>query len=657
MLKAKNESDQNYEKEVSDFIQQILEMIGSKTRKSTPYVIPENITKKAKRALVDLEENHDNSFAVEMLLNNKDHLNNTNIIYRGRYISGFEFWANVYKYAKSLKSLGFKKGDIIPVMMSNCPDYFFLLVAIDIIGAVMNIVGPWFDKDYLKEIFIDSKSKYIFITDDINEAIIYGIEHADNIKHIVIFSLTDSLIKNSKGEPFNPFSKYDDMFGHFQNNVGRIKQLISKKVITSSDFKGFANHFNGCVVEDMVLSDPCIITYTSGTTSPGRPKGCLHSNRNYLSLARFKKSDASTMPTVRNVSVLAHLPSYTQSVLTSAYTDPLYMGFLGWTTVLEPYYELEFYPYSLLINKPNYTVETPEYEKYVAKKLDTTWKKIKMRERFCICVAGQELSPGLEEYLNRISKKHRFGTAKMPFPISPVSMSIAGGTTENGGFLVTLFKDLQAKKPSHLIHKKPMLLEPIGLAEMEVLSPDGRRCNTYERGMCVVNTPTNQIGYVNEKYNQDTVLIDEHGKAWRTTGTPGYKDRFGCIRFVDRPNTDIVTDLGESIPLYTILDLVKEDKKNIMDAYLAKVPGTDHEKYVIHIEKQPNSKIDDRTLLKMTAKRLNYTCPEVLQNMFFRIRTFEEGFPVAGTGKTDIMTLEKEGISEKCIAFRDTMLT
>ena len=67
------------------------------------------------------------------------------------------------------------------------------------------------------------------------------------------------------------------------------------------------------------------------------------------------------------------------------------------------------------------------------------------------------------------------------------------------------------------------------LADVEVLSVNGRRCNNYERGICVVNTPTNQIGYVNKEFNQGTVLIDEYGKSWRTTGTPGYKDRYDWL--------------------------------------------------------------------------------------------------------------------------------
>ena len=636
--------------ELKELELQIRNMLNNKKNFSKPYSIPENISTKAKAALIDLENNHDNSFPVEMFLHNIDSLDNINISYRGRKITGYEFWKNVVIYAKSLKALGIHKGYEVPLMMTNSPEYFYMLIALILIGAKVNIVGTWFDKEYLKEIFTNSKSKFIFVTDDINESIVYAINNSDNIEHVYMSSLTDSFLRDKDGNKFNPYAAFDMAFGHFSTSIEDYRGSITKELSSFAEFTSKSAEFNGQFVEDMCLDDACAITYTSGTTKPGFPKGCIHSNRNYLSIARFKKSDVAPMPSMKNITVLAHAPSYTQTVITTAYTDPLYMG---WTTAIEPYYDLEFYPYSLLINKPNYTVESPEYEKYLAKLLDTTWKNINMPERVAICVAGQELSPGLEKYLNRIAREHKFGTARLPFPLAPVTVSIAGGTTENGGYLSTLFKGLQEKKLGHLIRKDPMLLESIGLADTAVIDPDtGRRCGPYERGMHVINAPTNQIGYVEEKFNEGTTIVDEFGKEWRTTGTPGYKDRYGNLRYLDRPNTDIITKNG-CTPLYWILDLIKKDTKNIMEAYLVKVDVDGTEKYVVHIERQPDARLNEaRTIEQIRGRLVGQIDPDILNNMFFRFRSFEEGFPVAGTGKTDMFALRNEGLDpDKCYSF------
>lgn len=626
---------------------QIQEMLTNQERKKSSYKVSKKISKKARNALIDLELNHNNSWAVEMFLKNINRMDCVVLKYRGRIIKGNEFWSNVFKYCKSFKEMGISKGQQVPVMVSNSPEFIYSLTALNLIGAVSNIVGEWFAEDFLVDIIKSTNSNLILISDDINDKMKSAINRCDNLKDIVAFSLTDSLPKDSKGNYFNPFHDIDDKFGHFKNNINLLKSLYGSKIITQDEFIRLGDNYFDNVIENMSLDDLCQITYTSGTTKPGYPKGCKHNNRNYLSLARFKCSDVSPMPTMKKLSVLAHLPSYTQTVMSTGYTDPLYMG---WTIICEPYYDISFYPYSLLINKPNYTVETPEYEKYVAKLLNKNknWLSVKMPYRVCVCIAGQELSPGLEKYLNIISRKHKYGTAKLPYPFAPVKVSIAGGTTENGGFLVTLFKNLQEKKFNYLLKKKKIGLMSIGLADARVLREDGSECNPYERGMLCVDAPTNHIGYVNEEFNVGKTIIAKDGVKMLSTGTPSYCDEFGTFRMLDRPGNDIVLDNGKIIPPYVINDLIQLDTKNIMDSYIVKsFDDLGNEILVCHIEKQPNSKKTIEQLATDIRLRLNGKVDNsVIDNMYLRVRTFEEGFPIAGSGETDLIALSNEKVNE-----------
>ena len=41
-----------------------------------------------------------------------------------------------------------------------------MLLAVSLIGCKANIVGNWFDSNYLKNILNNSKSKYMFVSDD-----------------------------------------------------------------------------------------------------------------------------------------------------------------------------------------------------------------------------------------------------------------------------------------------------------------------------------------------------------------------------------------------------------------------------------------------------------------------------------------------------------
>ena len=83
------------------------------------------------------------------------------------------------------------------------------------------------------------------------------------------------------------------------------------------------------------------------------------------------------MPSMRNLTVLAHIPTYTHMELTCAISDTLYEKC---TLALEPFYEKEFFPYSLLINKPNFVPASTGFWGYLCKLLnfDDNFKNIKM---------------------------------------------------------------------------------------------------------------------------------------------------------------------------------------------------------------------------------------------------------------------------------------
>ncbi len=644
----KNQKKLDNNKNIDILDSQIKRMLANKKNKSKFHRMPDGLPLKSYGALYDLEENHDNSWAVEIFLENKKNMNNVALLYRGRKISYSEMFSKVYDYASSFKSLGIKKGDEIPVFVSNTPEYVYTLLALNLIGVVTNTVGTWFDEKYLQKIFENSKSKYILISDDNYKIAKNPIERANNLQKVIMVSITDSLLTDKNGKKINPYQELDDKFHDFSNKVDECKKDCSKEIISQAEFLKFGSNYKENLVEDMVLDDLAMITYTSGTTTPGYPKGCNHSNRNYLAISRIKKPDVFDMPAMNNFSVLAHLPSYTQTVLTTSYSDPLY---LGYTIALEPFIEGKFFPYSLIINKPNYTVETPGLFLELAKKLnyDPEWKNVKMEYLMLPTLVGEETSLGEEKYLNYTSRKHKFGKAKMP--ISTV-MSFGGGSTENGGVLFTFFKSFQEKRLKYLFKKDHLHLQIFPIAQMEVLRPDGTYCDIDEPGLLVDISPCNQIGYVNSEFNDGMNITDANGKIWYSCGTYAIKDKFGGIRMVGRPKSNIKTDDGRSIPLYQIKDLIDADTKNILTTEIVQVSDNGVPVYVCHIEKQPESKITDERLLQQCIMRLKSKFDDqILEKMYFRVRTYNESFPLAPSQKRNKDILIQEGLNEKTIPF------
>ncbi len=619
----------------------------NETKCSKPYVYGD-VPRKVAAALDDIELNRNHSLAVELFERNKEHMEKPALLYRGNEISYKEMFEKAFTYAKSLKEMGYNKGDEIPMCITNTPEFVYLFLATSFIGATANIVGEWFDKDYLKEILNNTKSKNIFI-DDISYSAIKDSINESEIENVVCFSLTDSL-KDKNGKKVNPHSIIDDMFVPIENHTEEIKKDYNGNVIDVKSFEEIGKNYTGKVVENVDLNDLCSITYTSGTTSPGHPKGVKQSNRSYITLSRFKESDVSGMPTMKNMKILGHIPTYTHMELSCALSDTLYCNC---TLALEPFYNKDFFPYSLIINKPNFVPASAGFWGNLCKLLefDDAWKDVNLPFLMIPTVTGEACSIGEEKFFNATSRKHKFGTEKLPFPLAPVTFSIGGGTTESSGIFVTLFKALQEKKLNHLIKKESLGLTPHKFAEIDVLDEKGNSCKINEPGRLVANSPCEMIGYTDDELNKHTHVQDASGKTWLDLTTYSYKDRTGRIKMKGRMNSYLTLSDGSKVPYYLIEDSVLKDTKNVMSCSTV---NDEENNLICHIEFQPHKKKSEDAARKSVIERIDSDFnDEVKDKLYIRFRDNKESFPLDPSGKRSTSTLKRVGIDEKTISFND----
>lgn len=596
---------------------------------------------KVQKVLDDIEQNKNHSWAIEMIERNKSNLNNIAIKYRGTKITYEEMFSKAYEYAKSLKQMGYKKGDIIPMSITNTPEFVYMFLATSLIGAQTMPVAEWFAKGYLVQLFNETKSKTLFI-DDISYQAIKDAINESNIENLVCFSLTDSLRNGT-----NPYQDIDNLFHDFSNKVSDIKKDYSGKCLDNSEFLKLGTNYTGKIAEKVDLDDVCSFTFTSGTTKPGYPKGVLQSNRSYITLSRFKESDVSGMPTMKNMSVLAHIPTDTHMELSCAISDTFYCGC---ELDLEPFYSKDFFPYSLMINKPNFVPASAGFWGTLSKKLayDPVFEHINMPFLTIPTVTGEGLSEGEEKFFNQISKKHKFGLDKLPIP---AAFSIGGGTTESSGIFVTLFKSYQEKKPNHLIKKEKLGLTPHKFSDVEVLDENGYYCETNQPGLLVANSPCEMIGYTDEELNKNTHVYDAYGKKWLNLGTYSYKDSTGRIRMKGRMGNYITTSDGTIIPYYVIEDIILKDTKNVMSCSVIKTPN---EELICHIELQPYKQKSTAESYKGIIGRIEASLPEEIKNiLYIRLRDNIESFPLDPSGKRSISTLTRIGIDEKTIPYSE----
>ena len=153
------------------FASEVNETLKNSRKWKRHYVTDLKISDSAKMVIADMDAFHNHSFAVEVYLRNKDNLDKTALLYRGNKITYGDMFDKVYAYAKSLKTMGYGAGSEVPVCATNMPEFVYLFLATNLIGAKLNSIGEWFDKDYTKFILEHSKS---------NTCLLYTSDAADD---------------------------------------------------------------------------------------------------------------------------------------------------------------------------------------------------------------------------------------------------------------------------------------------------------------------------------------------------------------------------------------------------------------------------------------------------------------------------------------------
>lgn len=588
----------------------------------------------------ELEAKHNHSIYREIWQRNIKHSERIALSYQEREWTYAQLFESVDIFANALLAMGFKRGDEIPVCISNTPEFVYMILAISKIGAVINSFGNWFAKDYLVQIINETGSGVVFISDD-NYALIEDAINESNVDRLVVFSLDDSL-ETRDGVKYNPFQAEQKKYLPTRYVLKKIRERSLKAVLSGTDVYQMGQGYQGESNVDVCLNDPFAITYTSGTTNPLRPKAVVHSVESYLLIGRFKDADVSGMGKMSNLRVLAHFPTYIHAGITTAIFDPL---FESCTVVLSPIYSTEYFPKQIMNLKPNFVCASIAAWMSLAQVLESNSIKDSLSFLMIPCVTGEGMSDGEEKYLNYIAQKYKFGCDKLPWPMSPVSFSIGGGTSESSGVLVTLFKKHQRMKPEYWNGRKPVGLTPLNFAAVDVIHEDGSSCNVGELGTIALSSKCNMLGYryTPELYKAIT-YTDSNGRQWLKMGAVGIKlDGFVHVQIKGRPTDRIVRKDGSSLWFFDIEHYLYEQVPELMSCSIVRDEKNDA--IVVHVEKNPTAVMSESEFRDKCYAALNtFALNECLLHLYLRVRTNSEGFPAAVSGKRDFGMLISEGI-------------
>lgn len=621
-----------------------------------------NIEKKRKQAqkvLLDLKKNHNWSWIKEINERNKNNLNDVALFYRGTEITYNEL-LNVKRveFAKSLKAFNVTKESEVPLCMSNCPEFIYVLSAISTLGAKFNSFGSGFDKQYIKEIIDGCDSEILIITDDLFEDLKTVIPKD---KKVVLISLSDSLENG-----VDPYNDIDSKFKSLENKVDLYK-LKYDNIISLSEFieKGKNVDLASDFFENVNLTDEFSITYSSGSTNSTRPKAIVHDNMSYIVVGRFHDDDVSELPTMRKRRVLAHIPGHSNTNITSSISDALMQDC---TVTLEPIYDINFFPYSLLINKSNVVEATRSFWVNFAKAVNSNYynddfmtpslKNIDVNQAFKELVGpfavGEPISPGEEKYINQALRKIKAGANHLPLILPSSTISIGGGDCEHGGLFILMFKPLKDKMPRQAITGDKTGLNYFKYASLAVLDDSGNRLENGQAGRLVGKSPCDMLYYKNDpEATENFYCVDSKGKKWTEFNVYGYIDKFNNVHIKGRINKN------DTYPPFKIADAILRDTKNIMSCEVTPVNYLDEQFFVASIEFNPD-RAKDKALVKYdlskagklekniisVEKRCRDLLPgDISAKIIYRVINNEQSFPLTGCGKRNILKLKEMNFS------------
>ncbi|MCF0120896.1 MAG: AMP-binding protein, partial [Oscillospiraceae bacterium] len=172
--------------------------------------------------------------------------------------------------ARSLKTIGIRAGDAVTIAMPNCPQAIYMFYAVNLVGAVANMIHPLSSEKEI-EFYLNESNSVTVITLDQFYNKIEAIRQNTSIVNVIIARIKDELSRPVKA-------------GYMLTEGRKIEKIPSDApVITWEHFIQLGSSCFWKYEVERTGDDPAVILYSGGTT--GTTKGILLTNKNFNALA------------------------------------------------------------------------------------------------------------------------------------------------------------------------------------------------------------------------------------------------------------------------------------------------------------------------------------------------------------------------------------
>lgn len=467
--------------------------------------------------------------------------------YYGHKVTYKNFVKKIEKTARALKNYGVKEGDRVTICMPNTPEGITMVYAVNMVGAVCNMVHPLSSEKELEYYIKVAESKYVLVIDAVFDKI-YRLRDTAQLERIIV-------VRPSDGLGFLKKKLYNAL------HVKKVKLPANdSRVVLWEDFIANSYFYQGNYHEERGGNDPAVIMYSGGTT--GAPKAVLLSN---LNINAESICDATVIRQVRpGASILSILPLFHCFGLGVCIHTPLCRGM---DCILIPAFSHKQFADIIRKNQPNFIVGVPTLFEAL---INTKLKSNDLESVAAVICGGDALNQTLRDKVNNYLKAHG----------SDAKIRVGYGLTEGSGAVCLSPEDSFADG---------MIGAPMPDTEFKIV-----KNGTFDRlplgaeGEICLSGPLVMMGYLNDDAETaQTLRVHGDGKLWLHTGDLGSLREDGFIYFEQRlkrliissgyniypTHLESVINSHEAVLTSTVIGIDHAYKGQVPKAFVVLKPG------------------------------------------------------------------------------------